>query len=59
MVFRTVTNAISAYRNNDGILEYTCGGAAAGISYRLHLGMRGVIVGGILGKNLIDVHMQC
>ncbi|XP_026275169.1 RPII140-upstream gene protein [Frankliniella occidentalis] len=51
-MFTSVTNAVSLYRNKDGILEYTAGGLIAGISYRMHRGTRAVIVGGILGSTL-------
>lgn len=51
-MFATVTNVVALYRNKEGILEYTLGGLAAGMCYRLHVGLRGVIVGGILGGTL-------
>ncbi|XP_034239615.1 RPII140-upstream gene protein [Thrips palmi] len=48
-MFIGVSNSIALYRNKDGILEYAIGGAVAGASYRMFIGLRQTIVGGILG----------
>ncbi|KAK3915879.1 RPII140-upstream gene protein [Frankliniella fusca] len=51
-MFASVSSAVSLYRNKEGILEYTTAGLAAGMAYRIHLGIRRIIVGGILGSTL-------
>ncbi|GLH10303.1 RPII140-upstream gene protein [Gryllus bimaculatus] len=47
-----ISTAVSIYRGKSGILEYTVAGCVSGCLFRANLGVRGMLVGGLLGSAL-------
>ncbi|KAJ8870591.1 hypothetical protein PR048_029614 [Dryococelus australis] len=50
--YMLVTTALSVYRGKSSILEYTVAGGISGALYKINLGPRGMLVGGVLGSLL-------
>lgn len=51
-LFMLVSTTVSVYRDKTGIFEYVVGGGITGSLFRTHLGLPGMIVGGLLGTTL-------
>ncbi|XP_037552609.1 complex I assembly factor TIMMDC1, mitochondrial [Nematolebias whitei] len=48
-LFGSVTAGLSVYRDKEAMIHYLVGGAVAMGLYRIHLGLRGLVAGSVLG----------
>ncbi|XP_042524801.1 complex I assembly factor TIMMDC1, mitochondrial [Dipodomys spectabilis] len=51
-VFNTVTTGLSVYQNKNALNHFVIAGAVTGSLFRINLGMRGLVAGGIIGALL-------
>ncbi|XP_012497409.1 PREDICTED: complex I assembly factor TIMMDC1, mitochondrial isoform X2 [Propithecus coquereli] len=51
-IFNTVNTSISVYRNKNALSHFVIAGAVTGSLFRINLGLRGLVAGGIIGALL-------
>lgn len=51
-IFNTVNTGLTVYRNKDALSHFAIAGAVTGGLFRINLGLRGLVAGGIIGALL-------
>ncbi|XP_073889488.1 complex I assembly factor TIMMDC1, mitochondrial isoform X2 [Macaca fascicularis] len=51
-IFNTVSTSLNVYRNKDALSHFVIAGAVTGSLFRINLGLRGLVAGGIIGALL-------
>lgn len=51
-VFNTVNTGLNVYRNKNALSHFVIAGAVTGSLFRINLGLRGLVAGGIIGALL-------
>nr|KAF6478651.1 translocase of inner mitochondrial membrane domain containing 1 [Molossus molossus] len=51
-IFNTVNTGLNAYRDKNALSHYVIAGAVTGSLFRISLGLRGLVAGGIIGALL-------
>lgn len=51
-IFNTVSTSLNIYRNKDALSHFVIAGAVTGSLFRINLGLRGLVAGGIIGALL-------
>ncbi|XP_004091763.1 complex I assembly factor TIMMDC1, mitochondrial [Nomascus leucogenys] len=51
-IFNTVNTSLNVYRNKDALSHFVIAGAVTGSLFRINIGLRGLVAGGIIGALL-------
>ncbi|XP_012376008.2 complex I assembly factor TIMMDC1, mitochondrial isoform X2 [Dasypus novemcinctus] len=57
-IFNTVNTGLNVYRNKNALSHFVIAGAVTGSLFRINLGLRGLVAGGIIGALLGKARLQ-